>query len=617
MNKTANNALQQTFEQNISNTKIQTNIKPQNALQYSERKRFETYNFQSVQDMESKIRPPSDVENKSIEDRDEENNKTVTKGTWLKTEDDKLMQIVQDLGGMANNWTLISQKMVPFHRTPKQCRERYHQNLKPNLNKDPISAEEGEQIDFMVLKYGKKWAFIARSLNNGRSDNIVKNWWNLKEGKKKRLLAKIQKNKIFENSEAKMIPERLKQQNFQQINEHNGNSFEAHNPKTSDVITKAYKPHEKDKSEPVFTKTLSNFKTNDFHNHAFHESDDFNKIQRPSLASVPSFGSHHQLQMMQGLQSSNPLGSLDFSDYKLPNLVFKSGMSFLNNNIGNLNNNVNSNGDANSPNEVSLQTAPQIGNHAQSSSFLHNLPALPSIPQLFQNNQPVLPRRSSSLDAAWQNHSNIAPYLRKKDDVLDETSPGTRENSTLPIATPNMVLPVSRRTSQFFYQQQQQLQQNQDFPLGSVPIADGNPLNGFQNHIMLKRSEGETASSVNDWNQSQAHQKQQQQQHFHWQLQQQQQMYLQQQNQQILHDPNVFKSNYSMTQVPGLTYQSNSETIKTRPISENPSFVEKKSVISRNNNKYDVSLPQLLPLSAPADIRRRSTLANLLNSDTD
>ncbi|OBA29174.1 hypothetical protein HANVADRAFT_20317, partial [Hanseniaspora valbyensis NRRL Y-1626] len=88
------------------------------------------------------------------------------------------MKIVYELDGIATNWTLISQRMAPFRRTPKQCRERYHQNLKPNLNKEPISEEEGERIDYMVGKYGKKWAFIARSLNNGRSDNTVKNWWN-------------------------------------------------------------------------------------------------------------------------------------------------------------------------------------------------------------------------------------------------------------------------------------------------------------------------------------------------------------------------------------------------------------------------------------------------------
>jgi Myb-like DNA-binding protein FlbD len=74
------------------------------------------------------------------------------------------------------------------YRSPKQCRERFHQNLKPSLNREPISAEEGLMIERMVNEMGKRWAEIARRLGN-RSDNAVKNWWNGSMNRKKRGLS--------------------------------------------------------------------------------------------------------------------------------------------------------------------------------------------------------------------------------------------------------------------------------------------------------------------------------------------------------------------------------------------------------------------------------------------
>lgn len=85
--------------------------------------------------------------------------------------------------GPSINWVRIANTIAT--RTPKQCRERYHQNLKPSLNHNPITAEEGRQIEFLVEAIGKRWAEIARRLN-GRSDNAVKNWWNGSQNRRKR-----------------------------------------------------------------------------------------------------------------------------------------------------------------------------------------------------------------------------------------------------------------------------------------------------------------------------------------------------------------------------------------------------------------------------------------------
>ncbi|KAL8318493.1 hypothetical protein RB597_005669 [Gaeumannomyces tritici] len=53
------------------------------------------------------------------------------------------MTLVSHQGAL--NWVRIAQFLGT--RTPKQCRERYHQTLKPSLNHEPISPEEGAQIE--------------------------------------------------------------------------------------------------------------------------------------------------------------------------------------------------------------------------------------------------------------------------------------------------------------------------------------------------------------------------------------------------------------------------------------------------------------------------------------
>lgn len=94
------------------------------------------------------------------------------RGQWLQREDHLLLSLIFTQG--RKNWVTISAAMAT--RSPKQCRERYQQHLRPGLKHGPITPEEGRIINGMVESIGKQWARIARHLQ-GRSDNAIKNWW--------------------------------------------------------------------------------------------------------------------------------------------------------------------------------------------------------------------------------------------------------------------------------------------------------------------------------------------------------------------------------------------------------------------------------------------------------
>ena len=148
----------------------------------------------------------------------------LTKGPWTMREDTKLREWITYCG--PTRWAQCSAH-IPG-RNGKQCRERWFNNLCPDLKKGDWTKEEDELIYSLYHEIGAKWAIIGSKVP-GRTENSVKNrfYSNMRKAAKaaeQSMEPKIESIKVEEPVEVNPFPvisnKKTKEQKMLSLLEH-------------------------------------------------------------------------------------------------------------------------------------------------------------------------------------------------------------------------------------------------------------------------------------------------------------------------------------------------------------------------------------------------------------
>lgn len=99
------------------------------------------------------------------------NKKFYSRTRFSPLEDQEIIRLVSIYG--QNEWKQISRELK-FHRTAKQCKDRYMNYLSPDIQNNEWTKEEDQTLIFNYFMYPNRWQILKEYLYN-RSEISIKN----------------------------------------------------------------------------------------------------------------------------------------------------------------------------------------------------------------------------------------------------------------------------------------------------------------------------------------------------------------------------------------------------------------------------------------------------------